>query len=57
METIYDVFRMLVQRSRQTMADSEVERAIAIIDQAEAARLGTAAGEPAQEATEVVTGA
>jgi hypothetical protein len=38
MNDIYDVFRMLVQRSRNTMADTEVEEALTIIDTAAAAR-------------------
>lgn len=42
MENIYDVFRMLVSRSRQTMADTEVDQAMAIINAADLARQATA---------------
>jgi hypothetical protein len=52
METIYDVFRLLVSRSRQTVADSEVDQAMAIIDQADTARRNATAPVTAKEPTD-----
>lgn len=36
METIYDVFRMLVNAARNIVPDSNIEKALAIIDRHEA---------------------
>jgi hypothetical protein len=46
-ETIYDVFRLLVARSRHVLSDAEIEQATGIIDDADAARRQAAAPPPA----------